>query len=430
VLATVAIAQIINLALLALLAPDPPQSVPVSRVAQAIAAGSDPTLLMRTIPSPPGVDEQDLPAATILGAILATRLGLPDENVVIDLAPIQNGKLVEVFASSSNGKDKVAEPALLGAFQVAVRDDVQGWLLVEPRARNPFDSRERRFLFLFLASALIMLPIAWIFARRLADPFEQFADAAERLGRDPSTAPPDIEGPAEVERAAQAFRQMQQRLNAYVSDRTQMLGAIAHDLRTPLTRLAFRLEALESTARVAMARDVAEMEAMVAATMDLARSEGIGSQRQRLELGSLLERVADDMALTGRKVSAEVADSLVVDGDPVALGRLFANLLDNGESYGGNAHARMYRNGDTAVVDVDDDGPGLPPGELERVFEPFYRVERSRSRETGGIGLGLSVVRSVARAHGGDVTLENRAEGGLRARLTLPLMPAGQSASG
>jgi HAMP domain-containing protein len=185
---------------------------------------------------------------------------------------------------------------------------------------NPFDNRERQFLLLFLASALIMLPIAWMFARRLADPFEQFADAAERLGRDPSTAPPDIAGPAEVERASQAFRQMQQRLQAYVSDRTQMLGAIAHDLRTPLTRLAFRLEALDQPARDAMARDVAEMEAMVAATMDLARSDGAQSERQRLDLGSLLERVADDMALTGRKVSAEVLDSLVVDGDPVALG--------------------------------------------------------------------------------------------------------------
>lgn len=382
--------------------------------------------MVRTVPSPPRADAEDLPAATMLETILAARLGVAQEDVAIDLAPIQNGKLVQVFVVSPASKSKVAEPALLGDFQVAVRNEAQGWMLIEPRDQNPFDNRERRFLLLFLLSALIMLPIAWMFARRLADPFEQFADAAERLGRDPATAPPDIAGPAEVERAAQAFRQMQQRLQAYVSDRTQMLGAIAHDLRTPLTRLAFRLEALEQPARDAMERDVAEMEAMVSATMGLARSEGIGSERQKLELGSLLERVADDMALTGRKVSAEAEDSLVVDGDPVALGRLFANLLDNGETYGGKAHARLWRNGEMAVVDVDDAGPGLPPGELERVFEPFYRVERSRSRETGGIGLGLSVVRSVARAHGGDVTLENRPEGGLRARLTLPLAPAGK----
>ena len=427
VLATVAIAQLINLALLALLAPDPPQSVPISQVAQAILSGSDPVLLMRSVPSPPRADKEDLPAATNLETILAARLELPKDDVAIDLAPIQNGKLVQVFIGSASGKAQVAEPALLGDFQVAVRDETQGWMLIEPRNQKPFDNRERRFLLLFLASALIMMPIAWIFARRLAEPFEQFADAAERLGRDPGTTPPDITGPAEVERAAQAFRQMQQRLQAYVSDRTQMLGAIAHDLRTPLTRLAFRLEALDQPGRDAMARDVAEMEAMVSATMGLARSEGIGPERHKMELGSLLERVADDMALTGRKVSAEVVHALVVDGDPVALGRLFANLLDNAETYGGRAHARMWRNGDMAVVDVDDDGPGLPPHELDRVFEPFYRIERSRSRETGGIGLGLSVVRSVARVHGGDVTLENRPEGGLRARLTIPLAPSEKS---
>lgn len=429
-LATVAVAQLINLALLALLAPDPPRSVPVSRVAQAIAAGNDPALPMRAVPGPPRADAEDLPAATMLETILAAELGLAQEDVAINLAPIQSGKLVQVFVASGPAGGKVAEPALLGDFQVAVRDGKMGWKLVEPRDRNPFDDMERRFLLLFLLSALIMLPIAWMFARRLADPFEQFADAAERLGRDPATALPDIAGPAEAERAAQAFRQMQRRLQAYVSDRTLMLGAIAHDLRTPLTRLAFRLETLEQPMRDAMARDVAEMEAMVSATMGLARSEGLGSQRQKLELGSLLERVADDMALTGRKVSAEAQDRLVVDGDPVALGRLLTNLFDNGETYGDKAHARMWRNGDMAVVDVDDDGPGLPPGELERVFEPFYRVERSRSRDTGGIGLGLSIVRTIARAHGGDVVLENRPEGGLRARLTLPLAPPGRMSPG
>jgi signal transduction histidine kinase len=163
------------------------------------------------------------------------------------------------------------------------------------------------------------------------------------------------------------------------------------------------------------------MEAMVAATMGLARSEGLGAERQRLELGSLVERVAEDMALTGRRVSAEAVEPLVIDGDPVALRRLFGNLMDNGETYGGRAHARAWRQGDHAVVDVDDEGPGVAAEEMEKLFEPFYRVERSRSRETGGIGLGLSVVRTIARAHGGDVVLENLPKGGLRARTTLPL---------
>jgi signal transduction histidine kinase len=202
-----------------------------------------------------------------------------------------------------------------------------------------------------------------------------------------------------------------------------MLGAIAHDLRTPLTRLAFRLESLDEADRVRLRADVAEMEAMVQSTLGLARADSQPVQRQRLELGSLVEKAAEDLAVTGRKVSAEALDRLVVDGDPVGLRRLFTNLLDNGESYGRQAHARAWRDGAMAVVDVLDEGPGLPAGEEEKVFEPFYRLERSRSRGTGGTGLGLSVARSIARLHGGDVVLSNRPGKGLRARVTLPITP-------
>ncbi len=427
VLATVAVAQLINLALLALLPADPLRTVPVDALAASILARNDAALLFREVPAPPATAAGDEAAALAIEVALAQRLGRASADIVVDLAQIQNGKLVQAFVTPADGGPPVAEPALVGDFRVALRksagEDGGGWVLVQPRDRSQFDNRERRFLLLFLASAFTMLPIALIFAKRLADPFEQFADAAERLGRDPTATPPAIEGPAEVERAALAFRQMQQRLQAYVTDRTHMLGAIAHDLRTPLTRLAFRLEGLEGPGRDRMAADIAEMEAMVAATMGLAKSASLGAERQRLELGSLVERVAEDMALTGRKVSAEALDPLVIDGDPVALRRLFGNLLDNGETYGGKAHARVWRDGELAVVDVDDEGPGVAPAEIEKLFEPFYRVERSRSRETGGIGLGLSVVRSIARAHGGDVVLTNRSKRGLRAHVTLPLSP-------
>lgn len=422
VLATVAVAQLINLLLLASLSQTPSRSIPVSAVAIAIAAGNSHGFLYRSIPAKPAPDANDGPAALAMAEELARELGRAPEDIVVDLGPVQNGKLVHVFVKRP-GREAEAVPALLGHFRVGVRreDAKGGWLLLEPRDSGLFDSRERRFLLLFLLSALAMLPAAWAFARRLALPFEQLADAAERLGRDPAAAPPSFEGPAEVGRAADAFRQMQARLQAYVSDRTKMLGAIAHDLRTPLTRLAFRLESVEGPQRAAMAADIAEMEAMVSATMGLARAEGQPADRQRMELGSLVEKVAEDMALIGRPVSAEALDTLVIDGDPVALRRLFTNLFNNGVSYGRRVTARAWREGDMAVVDIDDEGPGLPPGEEERVFEPFYRLETSRSRETGGIGLGLALVRSTARAHGGDVVLQNRAGGGLRARVSLPL---------
>jgi signal transduction histidine kinase len=421
VLATVAVAQLINLLLLASLSQAPSRATPIYALGIAIKAGNDPGFLYRSIPAQPRRDPDDGPAAAMLAEELARELGRAPDDIVVDLGPVQNGKLVQVFVKRA-GQAPEPKPALLGHFRVAVRrDGGSGWLLVEPRDSGLFDSRERRFLLLFLLSALAMLPAAWAFARRLALPFEQLADAAERLGRDPNAPPPSIEGPAEVGRAADAFRQMQARLQAYVADRTKMLGAIAHDMRTPLTRLAFRLESVGEPKRSAMAADIAEMEAMVAATMGLVRAEAQPADRQRLELGSIVEKVADDMALIGRPVSAQVEGMLVVDGDPAALRRLFTNLFENGISYGKRVSARAWRDGDMAVVDIDDEGPGIPPGEAERVFEPFYRLETSRSRETGGIGLGLSLVRSTARAHGGDVVLANRPQGGLRARVTLPL---------
>jgi signal transduction histidine kinase len=349
-------------------------------------------------------------------ADLARRLGRSPADVAIDMSEVQGRKVVEYYPAGSTRP----EAALQGQFRIAIHD-TDGWLLVEPADQRLLATRERQFLLLFLLSALAMLPIAWTFARRLAQPFESFADAAEAIGRDPRAPAPEVRGPAEVERAADAFRQMQKRLQAYVTDRTQMLGAIAHDLRTPLTRLAFRLEALDEGDREKLRADVQEMEAMVQSTLGLARADSQPVERQRLELGSLVEKAAEDLAVTGRKVSAEALDTLIVDGDPVGLRRLFTNLLDNGETYGKRAHARAWRDGEMAMVDVLDEGPGLPPGEEERVFEPFYRVERSRSRETGGTGLGLSVARSIARLHGGDVGLSNRKGKGLCARVTLPI---------
>ncbi|MCG2841687.1 ATP-binding protein [Sandaracinobacter sp. RS1-74] len=417
VLVTVAVAQLINLALLAVLPPDPPRTVPIGALSDAILARDEAALTFTRVPVAPPRDSDNSPALRRLETDLANLLGRDPADVTVRVTDVQGRRFVEVYPHGGKGEP---EPALIGHFLVGVRQK-DGWLLVEPRDQNPFNMREKRFLLLFISSAFIMLPAAWLFARRLARPFEQFADAAERIGRDPRALPPKVEGPEEVERAAEAVRQMQQRLQAYVTDRTQMLGAIAHDLRTPLTRLAFRLETLDGPERERMRADVAEMEAMVKATLGFARADSQPPERQRLELGSLVEKVADDLAETGHRVSAEVKDMLVVEGDVGELRRLISNLLENGEAYGHRARARVWKDGGHAVVDIEDEGPGIPEAELERVFEPFYRLERSRSRETGGTGLGLSVVRSIARAHGGDVELMNRRQGGLRARVILPL---------
>ncbi|MCY1647178.1 ATP-binding protein [Caulobacter sp. SL161] len=320
-------------------------------------------------------------------------------------------------ARSAQARD---EPLIFGDFKVGVRQSDGRWLVVEPKPTLRFDSWQQRILLILLLSVIAVTPLAWLFARRLAQPITAFADAAERLGKDPRTPPLSITGSGEVVAAANAFNMMQERLRRYVEDRTAMVGAIAHDLRTPLTRLKFRIEAAPEDIRPKLAADIDQMEAMISATLGFVRDTNRPAERTKLELSSLLESVMDEAAETGGDATVERTEKTVIEGDPVALKRLVSNLVENALKYGGRARGRVFSEDGMAIIEIDDDGPGVPPAELERVFEPFYRGEPSRNRETGGIGLGLAVVRSLARAHGGDVVLANRLGGGLRATVKLP----------
>jgi signal transduction histidine kinase len=312
------------------------------------------------------------------------------------------------------------EPFLFGDFKLAVQQDDGRWTIIEPKPAFRFDSWQQRILLILGLSVLCVAPLAWLFARRLSGPISAFAGAAERLGRDPRAAPLALTGSAEVIAASNAFNMMQERLRRYVEDRTAMIGAVAHDLRTPLTRLRFRIEAVPDEVRGKLASDIDQMEAMIAATMAFVRDTTRPAERTKLELASLLESVIDEAAETGGQAVVERGEKIIIDGDPVALRRLLNNLVENGLKYGGAVQGRVHVENRLAVIEIDDNGPGIVPAELDRVFEPFFRSEPSRNRETGGIGLGLAVVRSVARAHGGDVTLHNRPKGGLRARVELP----------
>jgi two-component system OmpR family sensor kinase len=359
---------------------------------------------------------------------LARSLRVSPASVVVD----QHGfRIVAVGRPprSAHARMEVAgpEPLLTGRFQIGIRQADGRWLVVQPRATFGFDPWQERLLLVCAMAALAVSPLAWAFSRRLAAPISALAEGAERLGRDPHAPPLDIGGSAEVATAVAAFNEMQERLRRYVDDRTTMVGAIAHDLRTPLTRLRFRIEAIPEPLRSKLAADVDQMEAMVASTLSFVRDAATPRDRRKLEMASLVETVMDEAALTGADAAVEHADRVVVDGDPLALKRLVANLVDNALKYGASAHARVFTDGDMAVIEVDDNGPGMPDSEIERVFEPFRRLESSRSRETGGIGLGLAVVRAVARSHGGDVVLRNRPHGGLSARVTLPLSLGGKT---
>ena len=214
---------------------------------------------------------------------------------------------------------------------------------------------------------------------------------------------------------------MQARLRGLIENRTRMLAAISHDLRTPLTLLRLRAENVADGAeREKMLATIADMEAMIAATPQFARDEAKAEPRRPTDVTALLASAVDDMADAGLAVAMEPAPPLIGDCQPAALRRALTNLLDNAVKYGARAHAAIRATSEGIAIAIDDDGPGIPEEELARVFQPFYRIEGSRSRDTGGIGLGLAIALSVVQMHGGDIVLANRPEGGLRATVTLP----------
>lgn len=317
--------------------------------------------------------------------------------------------------------ERPSDPFLIAPFSVQWRTAKGDHIGLSVQDPAWFTDWRKRVLFGFAASLLLLGPVGLWFARELAAPFSRFSQAAERLGRDPDTAPLEIKGPAEVAKAAAAFNQMQDRIRRYVRDRTVMIGSVAHDLRTPLTRIRFRIEEAPKSVRDKINADIDEMEAMIAATLGFVRDTSSLVAREPLDLAQLAAKMVDDMRAIGTDVSLDSAEPASISGDPIALRRVIANLIANAAKFGSRARVRVCVSSNQAILEVDDDGPGLGEADLERVFEPFVRIEPSRNRETGGAGLGLAVCRTLARAHGGDATLMNLPQGGLRARLFLPL---------
>ena len=263
--------------------------------------------------------------------------------------------------------------------------------------------------------------LGWLIARAISRPLRELATAASRAHAGAPLAALPARAPREVAQLGEALTAMHARLAGHAEGRTAMLAAIAHDLGTPLSRLAFWVEQLPDDARARAESDVDEMRAMIAAAIGYARDEMHMRADARVDLGSLLDSLVEDMAVAGVPVTVASGPRAVVRGDPSALRRLFANLIDNAARYGTSAALDWSIIGDMAIIHIDDRGPGVDPSQAEWLFEPFVRGDPSRNRATGGSGLGLAIVRSIARRHGGDATLANRADGGARATVTLPV---------
>jgi signal transduction histidine kinase len=302
-----------------------------------------------------------------------------------------------------------------------------GWLNLRIEMPPPRPWHSETFLAAFVLMTIAAALLTMWAVRRLTRPVRDLADAADRLGRDVNAPPLPENGPAEVATAARAFNTMAERIRRFVGDRTLMLAAIGHDLKTPITRLKLRAELLDDDEqRRKIIADLEEMEAMIAATVTFARDESAAEPSVALDLAALCRTVLDEASDANPDLAEAIVfagpEHLTVRARPVALKRALANLVGNAIAYGGSARLELAQPWPGQLrITIEDDGPGVPPAELEGVFQPFRRLETSRNRETGGTGRGLPIARNILRAHGGDVVLRNRADGaGLIAVVTLP----------
>lgn len=449
---TVFAVQVMTVVMIGLLPRPRPVVFRAADVASALepgAAGLDPRLLRIEQASAPAPAQQDRVEAPITRRVLAQLLSAPEDDVWFSGSggrPVaQTGGLSSLFAPqprpafrrtrapsqqilSPQARQKLdANWPIYGPFTVAMQQADGRWTVVQTRP-EPFPNANQRRIGLWLfACVLLVLPLAYVFARRITAPILSFAQAAEALGRDPGAAPASVDGPAELARAAHAFNLMQARVRHLIEDRTAMFGAISHDLKTPLARIRFRVERDPVGARQAILQDLRQMEEMLSQVLAFIRGSE-PKERAPLELRSVVECVVDG-ALPPGAVHLEDGEPLYVEGDPLDLTRLFANLVDNAIKYGERASITLAAADGQARVEISDQGPGLALDEIEKVFAPFYRADGGRNQGRSGVGLGLSVARSIARAHGGDVNLTTGSEsGGLTVIVTLPLQSLPEAA--
>ncbi|WP_448663715.1 ATP-binding protein [Sphingomonas sp. CJ20] len=379
--------------------------VPLERVAQALRTGhlDERTAQRMTLTTVAGdaFGRPDEQPSSARDAAIADRIGVPADRV----------RGFYLFPARDPSED------LRGSFTVALQTG-KGWVVAASQPRPVFTAWHVRRLSIMLATIALLSLFAWAVARRISRPIRNLAEAATqaRIG---SRSVIPLDGPREVRELAGALEAMQERILQQAEGRSAMLAAITHDLGTPLSRIAFWVEQLPDAARERANADIAEMREMLGAALRFTREDSNIVPHGRLDLGSLIESLADDQAAAGRPVETAGGPRVVMRGDSAALRRLFGNLIENAVRYGDHACLSWTLNGTVAEVLVDDEGPGFPT-ETEALFAPFVRGEASRNRATGGTGLGLAIVRAIASGHGGTVQLENRPAGGGRVRVALP----------
>lgn len=323
-------------------------------------------------------------------------------------------------------KSHVSKPFLIDTVSRSrhVVIDVQlasGVLRVATSRKRLFSSTAYVFVIWMVGTSMILFAVATIFMRNQVKPIRRLAIAADDFGKGRDVSKFKPEGASEVRQAASAFLAMRERIVRQISQRTDMLAGVSHDLRTPLTRMKLQLEMLgddEGTAD--LKADIAEMEHMLDGYLAFARGEG-AEEPKPTDLTEMLNETAAQARRQGGAVDLHIEGQLTAPLRPNAFRRCLTNLVDNAIQYAEHVSVRAGQRGDGIEITIDDDGPGIPEAQHDEVFKPFYRIEGSRNPGTGGVGLGMTIARDVIRGHGGDITLGDSPNGGLRVRIRVPL---------
>ncbi|MCY4502003.1 MAG: ATP-binding protein [Alphaproteobacteria bacterium] len=303
-------------------------------------------------------------------------------------------------------------------IRVQLKDSVLN--VVTPR-RRLFSSTTTFWALWMVGTSMILFAVAGLFMRNQIRPIRRLAEAADAYGKGREAKDPKLAGATEVRRATVAFRRMRERIRRQITQRTEMLAGVSHDLRTPLSRMKVALALLpENDDARELHADIAEMEAMLEAYLAFARGEG-GEAAVETDLGELVEDVVTGARRAGASIDLRIVSAPRIPVQATAIRRCLVNLIDNALRYAGQVWIVCREQGEWFEIGIDDDGPGVPAADREKVFRPFYRRDRSHGGKTGGIGLGLSIARDVVQSHGGDIYLGDSPEGGLGVRVRLPV---------
>jgi signal transduction histidine kinase len=383
-----------------------------------IAAAQRPQIHVRILDAPlPNLTNRPEPNADLLRRRIEAVLTVPRLVIVADRYRPVDKQASPIAGRIENGV--LIEAALSDGHWLLFGSNLDPPPPIDPVATQ---FSQVSFAAWLTLSILLGVLLSMLSARRLVKPLAELAIAVEQLGGSGDASPIPAHGPREVRGTIQAFNRMQERVRRFNEDRTRMIAAMSHDLRTPLTRLRLRAELVEDQEQQQkMLAELDMMAEMIESVLSFARDDTKHEPRALVDLSALVEGICDDASDAGEPVTYSGPRGITISCRPIAIRRAVSNLVDNAVKYGKSASVSLIPDSERVVITVDDEGPGIPRSEREKVFEPFYRIGSARNPETGGVGLGLSVTRSIVWEHGGEIILGNRKGGGLSVRVELPI---------